>query len=156
MRVILGTETRPHVLHVECHILEVIMKNKKIRKLLIGILVSIVFVIGISVFDNIINHASYAYIKDVYTKNDNIVISVDGGNGDSKYHHYEFNEIGNGIYEFQLYVSAVSGKVFPVEIELNNKSDKIKEIRQKPNNGDESGKEYEIIYPIKNTILIKR
>ncbi|WP_028044734.1 hypothetical protein [Candidatus Stoquefichus massiliensis] len=117
------------------------------KKVLIGLLVIVIFFIGVTIFDKATNFKSYAYINDVYTENNNIIISIDGGNGDSKYHHYELNEIGNGIYELQLYASIISGKFFPVEIEFNNESNHIKEIRQKPNNGDETGREYEVIYP---------
>lgn len=123
------------------------MKNKKRRKVLIGILVVVVFFIGITIFDMTTNFKSYAYIEDVYTRDNNIIISIIGGNGDSRYHHHKLNKIADGVYELQLYASIITGKRFPVEIELNNESGQIKEIRQKPNVGDETGKEYEIIYP---------
>lgn len=122
------------------------MKNKKKRKVMTGILGIVVFLIGITIYDKFTNFASFAYIEDVYLKNNSIIICIYGANGDSKYHHYELNEIGDGIYELQLYASVVSGKHFPVEIVLDNELNRIKEIRQKPNIADEE-KEYEIIYP---------
>lgn len=119
-------------------------------------MVIVVFFISVTIFDIVISYKSYAYIKDVCTENDNIIITVDGANGDSKYHHYEFNELGDGVYELQLYASIINGKLFPIDIKINNESGLIKEIRQKPNIADGTGKEYEIIYPFdKSSISYK-
>lgn len=56
------------------------MKNKKIRKVITGFLGIVVFFIGITIYDKVTNFASYVYIEDVYTKNNSIVIYINGAN----------------------------------------------------------------------------
>lgn len=93
------------------------------------------------IIDQLTAVKSYAYIDSISTIDNQIIISIEGGYGDNKYHHHEFINLGQGIYRLQLYISFFQGQYFPKTIYTDNDNHQLKEIRQENINGED-----EIIY----------
>lgn len=97
---------------------------------------------GLFIFDKWTTFPSYAYIADVIETDSEITFEISDGTGDNKYHHYELNDMGNGVYEFQLYQFFFTGHHYPKFIKIDNQNQQIKEIHQ-----INLDKQIEMIYP---------
>lgn len=112
------------------------------KKIFIFIAICCLVFCGLFIFDKWTTFPSYAYIADVIETDSEITFEISDGTGDNKYHHYELKDMGNGVYEFQLYQSFSIGHHYPKFIKIDNQNQQIKEIYQ-----INLDKQIEMIYP---------
>lgn len=102
---------------------------RKRKWLIVGLIVVFIFIIYL-IIDFFCISPVYLYISD-YNNSSVITLNVTDGQGHYKFKKYKLTKIDTGVYQIQGYGSLLSGKTYPLEIQINNNDGHIKKIVQK-------------------------